>query len=548
MSSLRPAGLGPIVGHTTATSARIWIRADPDTDSNRDLDSRTRTVGVLAVLKEDGRALRSKPCYYFRLRREFDRSGTINLGVDPGTADLKPDTQYVLRAGTLLLDDPIDDDEGADWDYLQSRLPPPRAWLDDLNRLPADKAEASFSTFPEDTADRLDFLLGSCRYPGLMWKIRHSDRIFEPMAKMGADEDDPSPPRFTLMVGDQIYADMFHRSIPLGRADTYDEFRERYLTAFGSRHIRSLMRQMPTYMILDDHEIEDNWTQDRLRRNASHQLFTIAIDAYLSYQWSHGPRNFGKRLYYTFDVGDYPFFVLDTRTQRYLEGEDGDLSDNHMLGRPTLPGSPPGQLQRLLNWLQAQQKHRGNVPKFIVTSSVFVPSSMSARFEKSDREKEKGDSWPGFPNTKNAILRCLVDHGIQNVVFLSGDIHCANVAKATIDVPAQSAPKIFHTVTSSAFYWPFPFADGEPSDFVHDSKAEGQKDTHPFEAGDGTACTLDYKAWNFTQEDNFCRLSIDRTSHQLRVRTYDRRGNVVEEEDDKGDKRSLDASLDLIPW
>ena len=39
-------------------------------------------------------------------------------------------------------------------------------------------------------------------------------------------------------------------------------------------------------MILDDHEIEDNWSQDRIRRDAKYQLFTIAIDAYLSYQWS----------------------------------------------------------------------------------------------------------------------------------------------------------------------------------------------------------------------------------------------------------------------
>ncbi|MEO1224852.1 MAG: alkaline phosphatase D family protein [Pseudomonadota bacterium] len=547
MSSLRPAGLGPIVGHTTATSARIWVRADPRTDSSSDLDSQTRTIGVLSV-----RHAAAKPedatCYYFRLRREFDRSGTINLGADEGTTALDADQAYVVRAGTLLLDDPIDDDEGIGWQRLQSRLPTPDAWREDLQELPEGRSEARFRTFPAEPTDRLDFLLGSCRYPGLLWKVRHADRIFAPMARQVADDQDPSPPRFTLMVGDQIYADMFHRAVPVGRADTYKEFRDRYLTAFSSPNIRRLMRHAPVYMILDDHEIEDNWTQDRLRRNASHLLFTIAIDAYLSYQWSHGPRNFGKRLYYSFDFGGYPFFVVDTRTQRYLEGDDGDLRDNHMLGRPTLPGSPPGQLQRLLNWLKAQQEQHGNVPKFIVTSSVFIPSSMSAKADRSDLEKEKGDSWPGFPNTREAILRCLVDNKVQNVVFLSGDIHCANVAKASIDVAGESDPLVFHAVTSSAFYWPFPFADGEPSDFVHDSKAEGQRDTFPFEDSAGNACAMDYKAGNFTQEDNFCRLSVDRAAHQLRVRTYDRRGDVVEEEDDRGNKRPLDAKLDLIPW
>lgn len=527
---------------------RIWIRADSRNDSTNALDSEIRTLGVVAVLSEEGRSPRTKRCYYFRLRREFDRSGTITIGVDEGTTKLKPDTRYVLRVGTLSLDDPIDDDEGIGWQRLQDRLPPASAWLEDLKALPRDKSEANVWTFPSGEQDSLDFLLGSCRYPGLLWKVRHSDRIYEPMADLAADDKDPSPPRFNLMVGDQVYADLFNRMVPIGRADTYNEFRERYLTAFSSLNIRRLMSSLPTYMILDDHEIEDNWTQDRLRRNASHMLFTIAIDAYLSYQWSHGPRNFGKRLYYTFECGGYPFFVLDTRTQRYLEGEPGVLDDNHMLGRPTLPGSPPGQLLRLLNWLTDQQAARGNVPKFIVTSSVFVPSPMSARAEQSDLEKEKSDSWPGFPQTRAAILRCIVDQKLANVVFLSGDIHCANIAEMTIDVPGQAEPTKAYSVTSSAFYWPFPFADGEPSDYVHDSEAERQFDTFEFKDSNGNVCSMNYKAGNFTQEDNFCRLSVDRKRHQLRIRTYDRRGNVVREEDDTGDERALDATFDLAAW
>lgn len=548
MSSLRAAGLGPIVGHTTSTSARIWVRADPAFD-DKSLDSETRTIGVLAVISEDGSRLSSKPCYYFRLRREFDRSGSLNLGADPGTQALKPDTRYEVRVGTLLLDDPVDDQQGATWEHLQKRLPPAKAWLQDLLSLPKESSLAEFTTFAAEGGDpgKLDFLLGSCRYPGLMWKVRHADRIFAPMVEQaGAAED--SPPRFTLMVGDQIYADLLNRYVPIGRADTYDEFRERYLTAFGSKNIRNLMRNLPTYMILDDHEIEDNWTQDRIRRNAQHQLFTIAIDAYLSYQWSHGPRTFDERLYYTFDCGAYPFFILDTRTQRYLEGNEGDLTDNHLLGRPTLPGSPPGQLLRLTNWLVRQQIERGNVPKFIVTSSVFAPNPMSARRDKSDKDKEDSDSWPGFPNTREAILRCIVDNGVQNVVFLAGDIHCSNVAELTFDGNAAARAIKAYSVTSSAFYWPFPFADGEPSDYVHDSRAEGQEDTFDFKNGAGEPLTMDYKAWNFTQEDNFCRISVDPGSASLRVRAFDKSGELVREEDDTGNHYVLDTKLPLAAW
>ena len=56
--------------------------------------------------------------------------------------------------------------------------------------------------------------------------------------------------------------------------------------------MRRLMRYAPTYMILDDHEIEDNWDSSRLKDDGDHQLFTLATDAYMNYQWSHGPRSF----------------------------------------------------------------------------------------------------------------------------------------------------------------------------------------------------------------------------------------------------------------
>ena len=67
-----------------------------------------------------------------------------------------------------------------------------------------------------------------------------------------------------------------------------------------------------------------------------------------------------------------------------------------------------------------------------------------------------------------------MDAAGQNVVYLSGDIHCCNMAEISLrGTPEAEQIKMF-LVTSSPFYWPFPFADGEPSDFVHDSHAEGQ--------------------------------------------------------------------------
>lgn len=559
MAALRLPGLGPIVGHTTDTTSRVWVRADPETDDGDHPEASRRTMAAIGVLSKNGVALDPMPTAYFRLHREFDRSGSINLGEDPiqlpeGTEfALEPDSEYELRVGCLVLDDALDDDAEFESDELLRRLPHSSAWRDDLRSLDPAKAGAVVRTFPADSQapDRVSFLLGSCRYPGLLWKVRHSDRIFAPMARLAEAGAHADRPRFVLMVGDQIYADLFNKIVPFGRADTYREFRDRYLTAFGSSNIRRLMQRLPTYMILDDHEIEDNWSQDRLRRSAKYQLFTIAVDAYLSYQWSHGPRTWGRRLYYRFDCGGLPFFVLDTRTQRFIEGPKGDLARNNLLGRPTLPGAPPGQLQRLLEWLVKQQAARGNAPKFVVTSGVFVPSPMSARtgLAATDPEAlERSDGWPAFPATRSAILRRIVDVGIQNVVFLSGDIHCCNVAEIMLSgTPEAERIKAF-SVTSSAFYWPFPFADGEPSDFVHDSRAKGQEDTFRFQDSQGREVAMDYRAWNFSQEDNFSHLTVDREASELRVRVHDKRGEPVVEDDGQGGRVRLDAKLGLAPW
>ena len=263
MSSLRKAGLGPIVGHTTHKSCRIWIRAEDTHDEATDLSSEHRTIGIAAIVREDGRKLDPGEieAFYFRLHREMDRTGVYDLGMgtclsgkEPGGA-LRADTEYVARAGTLVIDDPFRDDQNVSSDDIASRLPDPNVWVEDLLSLSPKHSRARFKTFPDpDNDERRDvaFLLGSCRYPGLLWKIKEADKIFGPVyreATRGSDgaPDDRGARRsvdFSLMVGDQIYADMLNRNISIGLADTFEEFQERYLTAFGSRNMRKLLRSV----------------------------------------------------------------------------------------------------------------------------------------------------------------------------------------------------------------------------------------------------------------------------------------------------------------
>ncbi len=492
--------LGPIVGHTTCTSARVWMRAEAPTEA--------RTVGVGALFKNG--TLVAGSANYFRLHREYFRTGTIDF------TGLSPDTPYEARLGALEVDggDPrflLSDEE------LFTQLPAAKTWVKDLLRLPQGQAVATVATFPAASSS-FSFLFGSCRYPGISLLNKRSDEVFRSMLGQ-IQSGGPGRPRFVLMVGDQIYADPYSRFFSAGKAENSTEFHERYVEAFGSPYLRDLLRSGPTYMMLDDHEIEDNWVAGRMRDASKRALFFQAIQAYRSFQWLHGPRHPDGRIHYRFDHGGVPFFVLDTRTQRIRDDEDRDLCDNHLLGYPRRsPDGPPGQVDEVCQWLAEQQQVVGNRPKFVVSPSVFAPNEYATR----GQNAWKSDSWPAFPETRRQILQTIVNRGVQNVIFLSGDVHCSITAEMEFRTRAGSLlPLKAFNITSSAFYWPFPFADGDPWSFVHDSAADGDD----FDI-DGTH-RMSYRAFGFQQQDNFTKVTCDIGSGQVGIENFGRRGELL---------------------
>jgi len=507
---LKPPSLGPLVGHTTQTSARIWVRGV-------DIDEGHRTIGVGAIFL-DKKVVPGSP-QYFRLHRDYDRTGTIDF------EKLTAGQSYVAKIGTLVLESE-DPDVLVNDDIVFKTLPDAQTWIGELNALPPQESTAEFSTFPSPGSDSLRFVFGSCRYPGLFTK-KKSDFIYKTIADFASKQKY----QFLLLVGDQIYADELNRIIPIGKADTEGEFHERYVTAFGSPNQRKLMQRLPTYMILDDHEIEDNWVCGRLSgENNSRGLFSMAIQAYLSYQWVHGPRfqweedrNKAKYLYYEFDCLGFPFFVLDERSQRIKDDNDKNMEDNHLLGAPAKPTvdkwTYDGQLDRFCKWLVDQQGKVKDKPKFVVSASVFVPNDVT---ERRGKNPAKSDSWPAFPKTRQAILETIIKNDVRNVVFLSGDVHCSNIAEIFFEGTPGAEEIKAYSVTSSAFYWPFPFADGDPNTFVHDSKTEDDG----FQILNGTV-TMHYKARAFEQEDNFTEVVVDENKHEILVRNIGRDGQEL---------------------
>lgn len=232
-----------------------------------------------------------------------------------------------------------------------------------------------------------------------------------------------SPPAFMIHCGDQIYFDV---DFPERRGSKHD-YRRNYRQAwFEDECMKKLLRKLPHYMILDDHEIVDGFGTEPDSRAKRSESALCAYDEYVSARQPSPPDDCEnpddrKRRYYTFDHGNTSFFVLDTRTERSAESME-------MIG--------DRQLKALELWLR---KPHGL--KFIVSSVPFVaelrPPGLDANGER--REDERADKWSGdaWTSQRKDIIAKIYEHGVERLVFLVGDMHCAYHAKMQIGEPRR---------------------------------------------------------------------------------------------------------------
>lgn len=340
-----------IIGHTTESSVRIWVRGDRRTP--------------IAYLSVEGGGVSKQAS---RVTLEFFGYTTI-FDVE----GLAPSTEYRCSV-----------------EFAASAETPPAA------RAEYGHCRGRFRTFPAAGEKRATFLLGSCNLHSLGF-VQNPDPVFASMLQVAEDESAD----FMIHCGDQIYYD-----IPqFGKEPDLSEYREKYLDAWGdSRTTRKFLTRLPHYMILDDHELVNNFSNDMdsplLGHDARH-IKDIGVRVYREFQHIHNPHPYGSQpLYYSFSFGAVQFFVLDTRTERYTGSgsEAPQIIDDE-------------QMRTFLDWLKTHRK----AVKFVVTSVPFATHI----------ENDKDGKWSSarFREDREKVLHHIVRHNIGKVTFLTGDMH-----------------------------------------------------------------------------------------------------------------------------
>ena len=390
--------LGPIIGGLSTSSANLWGRGDGEGVLHA-------WLGRQPNLSDAFLAARSLP-----LTAENGFCGVAPL------KDLTPNTQYYYTLS-----------------FVNS---PPDSSI---------RPYPTFTTFPEiGKRESFTFIFGSCFLP----PDAESGIIFERIGEHRQREDI----RFWMQIGDQIYADDAQHNGIDKISVTLEDYRKVYRYSWSRPVLQHLLANFPAFMIMDDHDVEDDWCWvdlerftatipwwNRLKRwwnripleerQFPRQRVQAALKAYWEHQAMHGPPllnspsldDVGRYdlsspqtggLDYSFEYGSAAFYVLDTRTQRVK-----NRRQRIMLSEI--------QWNSLENWLVAVKD--AFPVKFIVSSGAIL-----YRFFLDI----PADRWSGFAKDRDRLLGLLAKHNVQGVYFLTGDLHAAHALQA--DYPSSN--------------------------------------------------------------------------------------------------------------
>jgi PhoD-like phosphatase len=272
--------LGPIVGHTDEDSTRIWVR-------------------VIGNIENFSLRVKGKGTFEFTSTESTPEFGTAIAIVD----GLKSDTTYAYNV------------------TYKRRL--------------IQGSSGSFTTMPSlDSFTKITFVSISCNSENEKgaWEQLNN---FIGKAK----------PRFLLMMGDQLYLDAGIKDVWKDHLSSKANIRrmamaEKYQQAWSQEPLRTIMKNIPTYMIWDDGDIRNGWgsyafdsptlankyPKGRKMFDKSESYFIDARDLYFHFQASHNPQiqrldpEFGGRYAqpYYFFCGRLAVLVVDSRGARDL--------------------------------------------------------------------------------------------------------------------------------------------------------------------------------------------------------------------------------------
>ncbi|HXH18640.1 MAG TPA: alkaline phosphatase D family protein [Chitinophagales bacterium] len=268
-----------------------------------------------------------------------------------------------------------------------------------------------------------------------------------------------------LHLGDYIYeyaeggfSGMGVQVLPDHETITLDDYRQRHSSYKLDPYLRRLHQQYPFYTVWDDHETANNsWTGGaenhtpgtegdwQVRKSEGERVY---------FEWmpirEQAPGDY--TIYRKLSFGNLAdFIMLDTR----LEGRDKQVSLGDQAGMQDTTRTILGAAQ--MQWFKTQLSSSQATWKVVGQQVMIAPLVLPLV------GVVNTDQWDGYQADRNRVTNYVVSNNIENVVFLTGDIHTAwanDVPQAGVAYnPGTGAGSAFveyvvTSITSQSF--PFP--------------------------------------------------------------------------------------------
>lgn len=286
-------------------------------------------------------------------------------------------------------------------------------------------------------------------------------------------------PDLVAFLGDYIYEwgpyDLRHPVKPRNReieSYTLTEYRDRYAQYKSDPHLQAAHHVAPWIVTWDDHEVSNDYGNDRderldvnflLRRAAAYQAFYEHMPVRLHTTENEADRFKNMRIYDRYDWGRLArFHVLDDRQYRShhacpLPGRGGSNSVSNAECSERLEPHRTILGTEQEKWL-ARSFASSNAKWNVLTQQTLLAQCSQIPVAQEGDGKFWTDGWDGYPAARQRLFDDIQKHKPANPVVISGDVHtfyAANLkrdfySKASATNPVLATEFCGTSVTSSS--------------------------------------------------------------------------------------------------
>ncbi|HEX5909057.1 MAG TPA: alkaline phosphatase D family protein [Thermoleophilaceae bacterium] len=237
---------------------------------------------------------------------------------------------------------------------------------------------------------------------------------------------------FVVNLGDYIYGEAYYaptnpkggvRIDRVGEAITVADYRAKYDLYRSESALRKMHAQFPMISIWDDHEVQDNYAGGAGPTGGltPEKRFSLArkragYKAYFENMPTFGVGNpKGNRIYKAARFGRNVDLVLMDQRQYRADQPCGDKQ----------VGAPCAELNNPRPYLGDRQMSfiKNRLAKTPATWKIMANQAMIMRTVYPGGNYIGFDPWQGYPQERTELLQHIKNRKIDNVVFITGDIH-----------------------------------------------------------------------------------------------------------------------------